>query len=75
MKRICIANYLVTHNEFGDRRAVYVSSTWGNSIDFDGNRWRLRDKCGYVISVGNVAELHGCGSDDYEISLKNIVCY
>lgn len=75
MKRICIANYLLTYNEFGDCRAVYVSSAWGHSIEFDGDRWHLRDKCGYPVSVGNIAELHGAGSNDYEVNFKNIVCY
>ena len=74
-KTIAIANYLDTFNMFGNRQIVYVNTVWGATIDFDGSRWHLRDKTGKVVSVGNIAELHGDGQDYYDYKLKNIVSY
>ena len=74
-KTIAIANYLDTFNRFGDRKFVYVNTVWGATIDFDGSCWHLRDKTGKNVSIGNIAELHGDGQDDFDYRLVNIVSY
>lgn len=74
-KTVRIEMYLVCTTEFGDRRWNYVTSVWGNYIEFVGARWYLRDSDNHLVCCGNISELHGDGTDDYDIKFKNVVCY
>lgn len=74
-KTVKIEMYLDCTTEFGDRHWNYVTSVWGNYIEFLGARWYLRDSDNHLICCGNISELHGDGTDDYDIKFKNVVCY
>ena len=72
-KGIKIEMYLDAVNEYGGRNWNYVCSIWGDSIEFDRGRWHLRAANGFLVSVGNVSELHGNGYDEFEYKLINVV--
>ena len=72
---IKIAIYLDCTSEWGDRRWNYVTSVWGDCIEFDHSRWYLHDANNRLICCGNVAELHGDGTDEHEVKFKNVVCF
>ena len=74
-KTVKIEMYLDCTTEFGDRRWNYVITVWGNYIEFLGARWYLRDSDNHLVCCGNISELHGDGTDDYDIKFKNVVCY
>lgn len=74
-KTVKIEMYLDCTNEFGVRRWCYVTSVWGNELEFLGGRWFLRDSDKRLICCGNISELHGAGSDQYDVKFKNVVCY
>lgn len=76
MKKIVkIDMYLDCTNEWGDRRWNYVCTVWGDHIEFVRYRWYLRDADNGVVCCGNVDELHGDGTDDFDVKFKNVVCY
>lgn len=72
-KTVKIEMYLDCTTECGDRRWNYVCTVWGDSIEFDRGRWYLRDSNGSLVTVGNVAELHGNGYDDFDYKFINVV--
>ncbi len=74
-KSVKIEMYLDCTNERGERHWNYVCSVWGDRIEFNGLCWRLRDSDNRLVCVGNVAELHGDGTDDFDVKFKNVVCY
>ena len=74
-KTVKIEMYFDCTNEFGGRRWNYVTSVWGNYIEFLGRRWYLRDSDNHLVCCGNISELHGDGTDDFDIKFKNVVSY
>lgn len=74
-KGVKIAMYLVCTTEWGGRRLNYVTSVWGDHIEFGRSRWYLRDAGNSLICCGNVAELHGDGTDEFDVKFKNVLCY
>ena len=74
-KTVKIEMYLDCTAEWGDRRWNYVTSVWGERIEFDRSRWYLRDADNRAICCGNVAELHGDGTDEFDVKFKNVVCF
>ena len=74
-KSVKIEIYLDYTNEFGVRRWNYITTVWGERIDFERYHWYLRDSDNRIICCGNVSELHGDGTDDFDIKFKNVVCY
>lgn len=74
-KTVKIEMYLDCTTEFGVRRRNYVTSVWGNEIEFLDGRWYLRDSDRHLICCGNISELHGDGSDWYDVKFKNVISY
>lgn len=74
-KTVKIDMYLDCTTEWGDRRWNYVTSVWGERIEFDRSCWYLRDADNRLICCGNVAELHGEGTDEFDVKFKNVVCF
>lgn len=74
-KTVKIEMYLDCTTEFGERRWNYVITVWGDHIEFLGRLWQLRDSDNRLICTGNISELHGDGTDDYDVKFKNVVCY
>lgn len=74
-KGVRIEMYLVCTNEWGVRRCNYVTSVWGEHLEFVGFRWYLRDCNNKLICCGNISELHGDGTDEYDVKFKNVVSY
>lgn len=74
-KTIKICMYFDYTNEFGVRSWHYITTVWGDHIDFDRYCWYLRDSDNRMICCGNVSELHGDGTDEFDVKFKNVVCY
>ena len=74
-KTIKIEMYLDCANEFGVRCWIYACSVWGDRIEFVHSRWYLRDSDNRMICCGNVSELHGDGTDEFDVTFKNVVSY
>lgn len=74
-KTVKIEMYLDCTTEWGDRRWNYVTSVWGNYIEFLGGRWYLRDSDNHLVCCGNISELHGDGTDEFDVKFKNVVRY
>lgn len=74
-KTVKIEMYLDCTNEFGVRSFNYVCSVWGDHIEFERTRWYLRDANNSMICCGNVSELHGDGTNDFDVKFKNVVSY
>lgn len=74
-KSVKIEMYLDCTTECGNRRCNYVTTVWGACIEFDRSRWYLRDAENRMVCCGNISELHGDGTDDYDVKFKNVVCY
>lgn len=74
-KTVKIEMYIDGTNIYGDRCWTYVCSMWGDHIEFDHHRWYLRDVDNVLICSGNISELHGNGTDEYDVKFKNVVCY
>lgn len=74
-KTVKIEMYLDGTDEWGIHRWNYVCSVWGDRIEFDRSRWYLRDIGNRLVCCGNVSELHGDGTDDFDVKFKNVVCY
>lgn len=74
-KTVKIEMYLDCTTEWGDRRWNYVTSVWGERIEFDRSRWYLRDADNRLICFGNVVDLHGDGTDEFYVKFKNVVCF
>lgn len=74
-KTVKIEMYLDCTTEFGVRRWNYVCSVWGDHIEFGPYRWYLRDVDNRLVCCGNISELHGDGTDEYDVKFKNVVCY
>ena len=74
-KTVKIVMYLDCTNKRGDRHWNYVCSVWGDHIEFDHSRWYLRGADNSLICCGNVVELHGDGTDDFDVKFKNVVRY
>lgn len=72
-KTVKIEMYLDCNTEWGGRCWSYVCSVWGDSIEFDGGQWYLRDANGSLVSVGNISELHGNGYDYFDYKFINVV--
>lgn len=74
-KAVKIEMYLAGTDEWGVYRWNYVCSVWGDHIEFERSRWYLRDSANRMVCCGNVSELHGDGTDDFDVKFKNVVCY
>lgn len=74
-KTVKIEMYHDCFTSWGGRRWNYAISVWGDHIEFDGGRWYLRDSDNCLVCCGNVAELHGDGTDDFDVKFKYVVCY
>lgn len=74
-KTVKIEMYLDCTNEWGDRRWNYVCSVWGDHIEFERSRWYLRDAENRMVCCGDISELHGDGTDEFDVKFKNVVCY
>lgn len=74
-KTVKIEMYHDCFTSCGDRRWNYVISVWGDHIEFSNGRWFLRDSDNSLVCCGNVAELHGDGTDDFDVKFKYAVCY
>lgn len=74
-KTVKIEMYLDCTNKYGDRCWNYVCSMWGDHIEFDNHRWYLRDVDNALICSGNISELHGNGTDEFDVKFKNVVCF
>ena len=74
-KTVKIEMYLAGTDEWGGYHWYYVCSVWGDRIEFEGSRWYLRDSDDRMICCGNVSELHGDGTDVFDVKFKNVVCY
>ncbi len=74
-KTVKIDMYYDCTNEWGERRWNYVCSMWGNYIEFDTYRWYLRDVDNSLICSGYISELHGDGTDEFDVKFKNVVCF
>lgn len=74
-KTVKIEMYLDCTNEWGDNRWNYVTSVWGESIEFDRSRWYLRDADNRLICCGKIAELHGDGTDLFDVKFKNVISF
>lgn len=74
-KTVKIEMYIDCTTEFGTRRWNYVTSVWGNELEFLGGRWFLRDSDKHLVCCGNISELHGDGTDRYDVKFKNVVRY
>lgn len=74
-KNVKIEMYYDCTDEWGVRHWNYVCSMWGDHIEFDQFRWYLFDSADSMICCGNISELHGIGSDDFDVKLKSVVRY
>ena len=74
-KTVKIEMYHDCINEFGDRRWNYVISVCGDHIEFNRSLWYLRDSDNRLVCCGNISELHGDGTDEFDVKFKNVVCY
>ena len=74
-KSVKIGMYLDYTNECGVRRWNYITTVWGDHIDFERRQWYLRDADNSMICCGNISELHGDGTDEFDVKFKNVVCY
>ena len=74
-KTVKIEMYLSCTAECGDSRWTYVTSEWGDHIEFSRYRWYLRDSDNRLVCCGNLDELHGNGTDEFDVKFKNVVCY
>lgn len=74
-KTVKIEMYLDCTDELGIHRWNYVCSVWGDRIEFERSRWYLRDSDNRLVCCGNVSELHGYGTDDFDVKFKNVVRY
>lgn len=74
-KGVRIEMYLECTNEWGVHRWNYVTSVWGDHLEFVGSRWYLRDCNNKLLCTGNISELHGAGTDEYDVKFNNVVCY
>ena len=72
-KTVKIEMYLDCTTEWGGRRWNYVTSVWGERIEIDRSSWYLRDADNRVICCGNVVDLHGDGSDEFDVQFKYVV--
>ncbi len=73
-KTVKIEMYLDVTDERGVHRWNYVCSVWGDHIEFERFRWYLRSD-NRIVCCGNVSELHGDGTDEFDVKFKNVVCY
>ena len=74
-KTVKIEMYLDCTNKWGERGWTYVCSIWGDRIEFERSRWYLRDVDNELVCSGNISELHGDGTDEFDVKFKNVVCY
>lgn len=74
-KSVKIEVYIDCTTEFGDHRWNYVITVWGDHIEFGRSRWFLRDSDNNLVCSGDISELHGDGTDDFDVKFKNVVCY
>lgn len=74
-KGVKIAMYLACATEWSDHRWNYVTSVWGDHIEIGHSSWYLRDADNRLVCCGNVADLHGDGTDEFDVKFKNVVCY
>lgn len=74
-KAVKIEFYLDCITECGAHCWNYVTTVWGDHIKFEGSRWYLCDSGNHLVCCGNVAELHGNGTDEFDTKFKNVVCY
>lgn len=74
-KTVKIEMYYDCINKWGERRWNYVCSMWGDHIEFDNHRWYLRDVDNGLICSGDISQLHGDGTDDFDVKFKNVVCF
>ena len=74
-KTVKISMYLDRTNEYGIHSLHYVCSVWGDRLEFVGRRWYLRDGDNRMICCGDVSELHGDGTDEFDVKFNNVVCY
>ena len=74
-KTVKIEMYLDCTNEWGSRCWNYVTTVWGNNIEFLGGRWYLRDFDNHLVCCGNISELHGEGTDEFDVKFKNVIRY
>lgn len=72
-KTVKIEMYLDCTTERGDHRWKYVCSLWGDHIEFGCSRWYLRDSDNNLVCSGNLSELHGNGTDEFDVKFKNVV--
>lgn len=70
-----IAMYLDYTNECGVRRWRYITTVWGDHIDLESHYWYLRDDNNRIICCGNLSELHGDGTDEFDVKFRNAVRY
>ena len=74
-KSVKIGMYLDCTNEWGSRRWNYITTVWGDHIDFERHHWYLLDANNEMICCGNVSELHGDGTDEFDVKFKNVFCH
>lgn len=74
-KTVKIEMYLDFTDEWGVRRWNYVITVWGDHLELVGYRWYLRDVDNRLVCCGNISDLHGDGTDEYDVKFKNVVCY
>lgn len=74
-KTVKIEMYLDCTTECSERRWNYVCSVWGDHIEFGPHSWYLRDADGGLVCCGYLSELHGDGTDEFDVKFKNVVCY
>ena len=74
-KSVRIRMYIDCPDERSEHCWRYVTTVWGERLEISGSRWYLRDSNNYLVCCGNVCELHGDGSDDFDVNFKNVVCY
>lgn len=74
-KTVKIKMYLDCTDEWGDRRWNYVTTVWGDRIEFGTRCWYMRDVDDRVICCGSISKLHGDGTDDSNIKFKYVVRY
>ena len=74
-KTVKIEMYLAATDEWGNHSWTYVCSVWGDHIEFERSRWYLRDGNNRLVCCGDISELHGDGTDDFDVKFKNVVCY
>lgn len=74
-KAVKIEMYYDCTDKYGVRRWNYVATVWGEHIEFVRSSWYLRDADNSLICSGNVADLHGDGTDDFDVKFKYVVCF